>query len=92
MKTGFKKFMREKHPLGRPNRSGVIQEGDLVLVTGIDKSSRWLGSPEDYVGQVRVVQFIKRNDDEPDWYGLSDKPGSFQAGHWYLLEDLELVK
>lgn len=86
--NGFVKLMRKRD--GKPflDPSRPLEVGDKVLVKSTDVSTRHLGGPRDFVGEVRQVYATRTFFQEgEDGLMYSLCPENF--GAWYLAEDLE---
>lgn len=88
-RNGFSKFVRKLE--GLPVNTRTMADavvGDRVNVRSMDVSSSLLGSPVNYVGEVRVINSTRYNGiREVLMYDLGSGDGC-----WYVAEDLELVE
>jgi len=87
--NGFVMFMRKRDNKSflEPNRP--LEVGDKVLVKSTDVSTRHLGGPRDFVGQVRQVYATRTFSQGEDGLVYSLCPDNIAS--WYLAEDLERV-
>ena len=86
-RNGFTKFMRNLDGTSTVNPHRPIEVGDKVLVKGIKLSASHLGTPRNFVGQVRQVYTVRELLSSEMMYSLC--PNNHAA--WYIAEDLELV-
>lgn len=88
--NGFVRFMRKRDNKTFVDPNIPLEVGDKVLVKSTDVSTRHLGTPRNFVGEVRQVYdtrtFFQERED-----GLMYSLCPNNAAAWYLAEDLERV-
>ena len=85
--NGFTKFMRKRDGKSTVKTNRSIEVGDKVLVKGIELTASHLGTPRNFVGEVRQVYTVRELLSSEMMYSLCPN----NHGAWYVAEDLEIV-